>query len=199
VNAFLIAHGYDPGPTQRPALAGCFSGLLATVPAVPVLALFGSLAAEAGILGLSPIVTIAVGTAAMAAAGVVYGRLFRRAANDCHGGWLFGMAYGFLLWAGGAVLVLPALSGGQAPAGVAAVGIFVSLLLWGTALGASFPFVHRTLHARTGPLLAEAERTVGPLAAAASSSLPRRPMALPDRPSSDRGNLRVPLSSNEGN
>ena len=31
---FLGAHGYDPGPTQRPLLAGAIVGLLATVPAI---------------------------------------------------------------------------------------------------------------------------------------------------------------------
>src|SRR5690349_17564269 len=29
---FLGAHGYDPGPTQRPALAGASGGLLAALP-----------------------------------------------------------------------------------------------------------------------------------------------------------------------
>jgi hypothetical protein len=56
------------------------------------------------------------------------------------------MAFGFALWAGGAVMVLPAASGGLAPAGVAAIGVFLSLLLWGAALGALVPFVHRPLH-----------------------------------------------------
>ncbi len=31
-------------------------------------------------------------------AGVLYGQMFQRAANDRHGGWLFGLAYGFLIW-----------------------------------------------------------------------------------------------------
>ena len=34
---FVSAHGYDPGPSQRPYLAGAISGLLATVPAIGVL------------------------------------------------------------------------------------------------------------------------------------------------------------------
>ena len=39
---FLSAHGYDPGPTQRPLLAGALSGVIATIPAIAILYLFGS-------------------------------------------------------------------------------------------------------------------------------------------------------------
>ena len=35
---FLSAHGYDPGPSQRPFSAGAISGVLPTAPAVAVLA-----------------------------------------------------------------------------------------------------------------------------------------------------------------
>ena len=82
----------------------------------------------------------------MAVAGAIYSRLFGRAANDVRGGWLFGMAFGFALWAAGAVMVLPLASGGEAPAGHAAIGVFLSLVAWGAALGAAHPFVHRPLH-----------------------------------------------------
>ena len=82
----------------------------------------------------------------MAIAGALYSRLFGRAANDPRGGWLFGMAFGFVLWTAGAVLVLPLVSGGKAPAGSAALGVFLSLVLWGAVLGALLPFVHRPLH-----------------------------------------------------
>ena len=146
MSGFLGAHGYDPGPSQRPLLAGATSGLVATVPATALLWLFGSLEVEAEILGLSIVATIAIGCAVMAATGAAYARLFGRAANDKSGGWLFGMASGFALWTGGAVMVLPLASGGLAPAGLAAIGVFLSLLLWGTALGALLPFVHRPLH-----------------------------------------------------
>ena len=143
---FLGAHGYDPGPTQRPLLAGALTSLLATLPAIAILHAFGSLEVEADILGLSPFATLAAGEAAMAVAGAVYARLFGRAANDPRGGWLFGMAFGFLLWAAGAVMVLPLLGGGRAPAGEPAIGLFLSLVIWGAALGALLPFVHRPLH-----------------------------------------------------
>ena len=155
---FLSAHGYDPGPTQRPLLAGTIAGLIATIPAVVILRLFGSLGVEAQILGLSEAGTIGAGLPIMAVAGAAYGRLFGRAANDRRGGWLFGMAFGFALWAAGAVMILPAASGGSAPAGEAAIGVFLSLITWGAALGAVFPFVHRPLHER----LETAARRMGP-------------------------------------
>ncbi len=143
---FLSAHGYDPGPTQRPLLAGAISGLLATAPAIALLHAFGSLEVEARILGLGITGTLAAGWPLMAAAGALYARLFGRAANDVRGGWLFGMAFGFAIWAAGAVMVLPIVSGGQAPAGTAALGVFLSLVVWGAALGILMPFVHRPLH-----------------------------------------------------
>ena len=162
---FLSAHGYDPGPTQRPLAAGALSGLLATIPAIAILHVFGSLRVEAGILGISQLLTIAVGWPLMAGAGAAYGRIFGRAANDKRAGWLFGMAFGFALWAAGAVMVLPLASGGLAPAGEAAIGVFLSLVVWGTVLGAIHPFVHRPLHES---LASAAKRSdVGPSAAAA--------------------------------
>ena len=161
---FLSAHGFDPGPTQRPLTAGAISGLLATIPAIAILYGFGSLRVEAGILGISQLLTIAVGWPVMAAAGAAYGRIFGRAANDSRGGWLFGMAFGFALWAAGAVMVLPLASGGLAPSGEAAIGVFLSLVAWGVVLGAIHPFVHRPLHES---LESAAKRSdVGPSAAA---------------------------------
>ena len=144
--SFLSSHGYDPGPSQRPLPAGLIAGLLATAPAVVLLHVFGSLDVEARILGISVAGTIAAGCVVMAIAGAVYARLFGRAANDPRGGWLFGMAFGFVLWTAGAVLILPIVSGGAAPAGDAALGVLLALVLWGAVLGALLPFVHRPLH-----------------------------------------------------
>ena len=144
---FLQAHGQHPGATQRPLLAGALAGLVATAPAVSLLYGFATLAVEARILALPIAATLGVGWIIMAMAGAVYARLFGRTANDVRGGWLFGMAYGFALWAVGGVLILPAASGGLAPAGSAAIGLFLSLLLWGAFLGGLLPFIQRPLHA----------------------------------------------------
>src|SRR5678815_5159762 len=163
---FLSAHGYDPGPTQRPLLAGGIAGVLAAIPAVGVLWKFGSIFVEAKILGLTVPFTLACGFAAMACAGALYGRLFGRAANDRLGGWLFGMAFGFALWAAGVAFVLPVVSGGSTPAGPAALGVAVSLLVWGFAVGLIVPIIHPYLHEKleTG----STSRDVGPRAAASN-------------------------------
>ena len=155
---FLSAHGYDPGPTQRPLLAGAISGVVATIPAIAILIAFGALEVEARILGVSELMTVGVGLPAMAAAGAIYARVFGRAANNRRGGWLFGMTFGFALWAAGAVMVLPLASGGMAPAGEAAIGVLLSLIAWGAALGAVHPYVHRPLHER----LETAAKRIGP-------------------------------------
>jgi hypothetical protein len=164
---FLDAHGYDPGPSQRPMLAGAISGILATVPAIGVLVAFGSLKVEADILGMSRTATLGVGWVAMAIAGAAYARFFGRAANAVRGGWLFGMSFGFALWAAGAVLVLPLASGGLAPAGQAAVGVALALIAWGFATGVLVPFVHRPLHESLEH--ASKNAAVGPTAAAAKN------------------------------
>ena len=163
---FLAAHGYDPGPTQRPLLAGAIAGVLATIPAIAVLQEFGSLEVEARIIDATIGVTLAAGWLLMAVAGAIYARLFGRAANDRRGGWLFGAAFGFAVWAAGAVLILPLASGGRAPAGEAATGVFVSLILWGLALGSLVPFVHRPLHASLDEVSKRAES--GPEASASN-------------------------------
>jgi hypothetical protein len=176
---FLDAHGYDPGPSQRPLIAGALSGILATVPAIGVLVAFGSLEVEAHILGISPLATLGLGWAVMAIAGAAYARFFGRAANALRAGWLFGASFGFALWAAGAVLVLPLLSGGRAPAGGPATGVAVSLIVWGIATGILVPFVHRPLHES---LESAAKSTdVGPSAAVAADAPIRQPRPGPRR------------------
>ena len=108
----------------------------------------------------------------MAVAGAAYARFFGRAANAKRGGWLFGMSFSFALWAAGAVLVLPLLSGGQAPAGEAAAGVALSMIVWGVALGILVPFVHRPLHQSIEAASKRAE--VGPNAAARKNGPIRR-------------------------
>lgn len=173
IRGFLDAHGYDPGPSQRPLLAGAISGILATIPAVAVLVYFGSLKVEAGVLRLTWPATLALGSAAMAIAGAAYARFFGRAANAVRGGWLFGMSFSFALWAGGAVLILPILGGGRAPAGEVAAGIALSMIVWGVAVGILVPFVHRPLHEDIEA--ASKRASVGPVAAAAKKGPMRRP------------------------
>jgi hypothetical protein len=177
MQSFLKAHGYDPGPLQRPVLAGAATGLAAALPACAILAATGSLAVEAQLLGMPIPATIAAGCAVMMLAGAAYGKLFRRSANDRRGGWLIGMAFGFLIWSGGAMMLFAIVSGGFVPGGLAAIGVLLSLLAWGTVLGAAFPGIHRALHLRmTVSQIARSDR-LGPDAA-----IPRqRPERAPEQ------------------
>jgi hypothetical protein len=86
--------------------------------------------------------------AVMLLGGLGYGQLFQRAANDRHGGWLFGMAYGFLLWMVVLVPLLQWLPPQPLMAGLPAAGLFLGQLLWGLVLGITFPYVHHPLQAR---------------------------------------------------
>ena len=132
----------------------------------------GSLAIEARVLGLPIGVTIIAGWLLMAFAGALYARLLGSAANDPRGGWLFGMAFGFALWAAGIVFILPIAGDGQLPAGAAATGVFLSLVLWGGGLGGVLPFVHRLLHGQLND--AAIATHLGSTAAAPEGQRPRR-------------------------
>lgn len=144
----LSAHGFDPGPTERPLLAGAAAGLAAALPAGGVLLAFGTFQAVADtILSLSRPLTAGALLAGFVLAGAIYGALFRRAASDRDGGWLFGLAYGFLLWVAAPMVVLPLIRGPGLAAGQAGIGFLLSFLLWGLVLGALFPFVHRPFRA----------------------------------------------------
>jgi hypothetical protein len=146
--SMLQAHGLDAGPTQRPLMAGAITGLIATVPALIVLLVFGSLEAPVHATGSSfPIAIVACGGLFLVG-GILYGWLFRRAANDIQGGWLFGLAFGFVLWMVGPVPLLQWLPDDPILRGYPAAGLLLAQLLWGLSLGVAFPFVHRRLHVR---------------------------------------------------
>lgn len=171
---FLAAHGFDPGPTQRPILAGAVTGALATAPAAAAFVYFGTFDVVAvEIMRLSRWVAALVLIAAFTAAGGVYGGLFQRAANDRRGGWLFGLAFGFLLWITAPVVALPLIPGAAIAAGRAAVGFLIAFLLWGLALGVAFPFVHRPLAADLDSDSGSRRGDLGPNAAATTKLLRR--------------------------
>ena len=141
----LRAHGLDAGPTQRPLAAGAMTGLLADLPALAVLLAFASLERLAAAAGASIAAAALLHAAAMALAGAGYGLLFRRAANDARGGWLFGTAYGYLVWQGVAVPLLQWLPEEPLLQGQPALGWLAGHLAWGLVLGLAFERVHRPL------------------------------------------------------
>ena len=162
----LRAHGLDAGPTQRPLLAGAIAGLIADIPATALLELFGSLGALGPTIGTSPVVAGLAYGAIVLLGGVLYGWLFQRAANDPRGGWLFGLAFGFVLWMLGPIPLLQWLPDQPVLSGRPALGLLLSQLLWGFVLGVAFPFVHRRLHVGLDDGPGFSPRSVGPEAAA---------------------------------
>jgi hypothetical protein len=154
----LLAHGLDAGPTQRPLLAGAAASVVADIPALWVLGAFGSLNA----LSQAANWPVAAGALAyvglMLPGGVLYGWLFQRAANDPRGGWLFGMAYGFVLWMLGPIPLLQWAPEQPILTGYPAVGLLLGELLWGLILGLAFPLVHRPLRVRLDATARQAAR-----------------------------------------
>jgi hypothetical protein len=176
----LQAHGLDAGPTQRPLLAGAIAGVIATAPALAALTGFQALDAPARATSTSVLAASLAYVGMMLLGGVFYGWLFQRAANDLRGGWLFGLAFGFVLWMLGPVPLLQWLPEQPILRGYPAAGLLLAKLLWGLALGLVFPLVHRRLH---GSLKSEAETAsggTGPEAAAQTQML--RPLPSSRRP-----------------
>ena len=142
------AHGADPGPPQRPFIAGALTAALAAVPAGAVFAGFGSFRVVADQVLHWPLwATGGLMLAAFVAAGFVYGGFFHRAANDRRIGWMLGLAFGFLLWIAAPIVVLPLLGAQTMAAGRPALGFLASFLVWGLATGLLFPIVHRPFQA----------------------------------------------------
>ena len=159
--SFIRAHGADPGPTQRPYLAGSLTGLAALIPAAVIFVAFGSFEVAADeVMRLPPIATSAVLAAAFTVAGLLYGAVFQRLANDKRAGWLLGLAYGFLLWVVAPIVVLPLIHGSAMAAGVAATGFLVTFLVWGLLVGVLYPHVHRPLQARLEDASARRQRDI---------------------------------------
>jgi Na+/proline symporter len=120
---------------------------LAAHPATAVLVAFGSLDGLAYATGIPSWGAGLAHVGMMLLGGVLYGGLFQRAANDWRGGWLFGLAFGFVLWMLGPIPLLQWVPDRPTLTGDPAIGLLLAQLLWGLVLGVLFPFVHRQLHA----------------------------------------------------
>jgi len=145
---YMRAHGNTPGPTQRPYLNGAISGLLAAFPAFIVLHFSGAMDSIEKTLSIGMLGSLVVYAGLMILAGVAYAAIFKRAANDHQGGWLFGISYGFLLWVLGPVTIWQTISNRPVATGHAAMGLFGAQVLFGLVLGLLFPAVHSFLQAR---------------------------------------------------
>jgi hypothetical protein len=140
---YMRAHGNTPGPTQKPLLTGLIGGFLAAIPAASLVYYSGALESIARFFGLNPWFAFGFGGALITMAGMLYAAIFKRAANDYEGGWLFGAAFGFLLWMFAPVTLWQLFISQPIVAGRAAMGLFAAHLLYGFVLGIVFPYIHR--------------------------------------------------------
>jgi hypothetical protein len=176
----LQAHGLDAGPTQRPLLAGAIAGVIATVPTLAVLAGFEALDAPARVAGAAVEVIVIGYAVLMLLGGVLYGWLFQRAANDLRGAWLFGLAFGFVLWMLVPVPLLQWLPDQPILRGYPAAGLLLAQLLWGLVMGVAFPHIHRRLHVSLENQAGSAPKCVGPEAVVQTEML--QPLPSSGRP-----------------
>ncbi len=158
----------------------------AAIPALSVLAGFQSLDAPAWATGTSVFAAGLFYAGLMLLGGILYGWLFQRAANDPRGGWLFGMAFGFVLWMLGPVPLLQWLPDQPILRGYPATGLLLAQLLWGLAMGVVFPLIHRHLHVSLENGSGSAFQSTGPEAVAQTQMLRPLPPLLRPLPPSGR-------------
>lgn len=145
---YMRAHGNTPGPTHRPYLTGAISGLVAEVPSAALLIWSGAMASLARFLLTDLPIAVAFDTVVMVIAGIIYAMIFKRAANDRDGGWLFGISYGFLLWMFSPVTLWQLVSSSPIIIGKAAMGLFGAQVLYGLVLGFTYPRVHALVQSK---------------------------------------------------
>lgn len=145
---YMRAHGNTAGPTQRPFLTGLIGALIAFVPFELILRASKGRGAIADAFGLSLWQSTAIGLVIMVLAGIVYAAIFKRAANDCRGGWVFGASFGFVVWLLTPITLWQLISGHAVVVGTAAMGLFAAHILFGLVLGLVFPWIHFLIQSR---------------------------------------------------
>jgi hypothetical protein len=138
----LRAHGFDPGPSQRPRTAGAMSAACASPIALVILERTRAIAWLEASVHAPRAITTSMVVVVLVLAGLAYAWTFRRAANDRRGGWMFGMSFGFVVW----MVTAGVLRAAHLVAiGLPAIGLFGGLVLHGAATALVFPYIHRLL------------------------------------------------------
>jgi hypothetical protein len=162
---YMQAHGYVPGPTQRPTAAGFMTGLLVALPTVYLLHTAGALADLAAAMHTSVVMATLLYFGIFIVSGAIYGRIFQRAANDFRGGWIFGGSFGFVMWLIGPVSVLQWILHRSIVTGQPGVGLLAANLFYGFVLGLLYPWIHWLIQRRLSDVfrksLKEGEEKVG--------------------------------------
>ncbi|MBI3909477.1 MAG: hypothetical protein HY320_00920 [Armatimonadetes bacterium] len=143
---FVRAHGNQPGPAHRPALTGALAGIPAGLAFLAVMWPMGTPRWVMEVANLRSYTwAAALHMAVSAIVGAVYGLVLQRAAEDRGGSWLFGLAYGFLVWLVGPIAILQLLARMPPPHVPAALALIGGHLLYGLVLGLAYPLVHALL------------------------------------------------------
>ena len=145
---YMRAHGNTPGPTQRPLVTGTIAGLIAFIPYELILELSGARISITRGLGVDLWILLGINALTMILAGLLYAAIFKRAANDFHGGWLFGASFGFLLWIITPITLWQLIAARPIAVGKAAMGLFGAHVLYGLTLGLVFPWIHILIQSR---------------------------------------------------
>ena len=155
---YMQAHGYTTGPTQRPTAAGLISAAIASVGAWAIIDATRAIDQAEQNLGITWNTAISVYFLLCLLGGVFYGRIFQRTVNDRHGGWLFGIAYGFLLWMIGPVAIAQWALYTPIVSGSAAAGVLAANLAYGLTLGVTYPWIHHLIQRRLYDVFREVQK-----------------------------------------
>jgi hypothetical protein len=149
----IYLRGNEPTPDQRPFLSGFLAACVATAASAWLLFQCGAMRTQAHALQIPRSSMIALQAAIWLGGGVLFGRVFSRAAADPRGGWLFGLACGYLLWMLGPATTMMWIAGGPVAKGPAAVGLLAAYILYGLAMGIAFPYTNDIFKPRLGERL----------------------------------------------
>jgi hypothetical protein len=138
----FFAHGQYPGTTLRPYTGGILTGAAASVPALGVLWGSGALNAVSERYGLPGWACALLVCSFFTVAGLAYGAVLKRLANTPHTAWIYGSAFGYLLWLIGPSTLQVFLTENPLR-GVPAQGVFAAHLVYGLLLGVLFRPIHQ--------------------------------------------------------
>jgi hypothetical protein len=141
MNPFILAHGSAAGPLMRPALTGLLAGECSSFILFVVLWRIEWVASLIPRFGVLP--TVLGYMAFGGLSGVMYGLIYRRAANDRQGGWIFGSSTGFIFWMVNPITWWPWFGRKPVFLGLAATQFLASHIVYGLFLGILFPFVQK--------------------------------------------------------
>lgn len=140
INPFIKAHGAEPGPLMRPILTGATASEISAVITVLILLL---ICFELNIKFRFSLVALFFGMILYSLfAGILYGKIYRRAANDRRGGWIFGASTGFILWMVNPIIWLPWFGYKELFSGSTGLLIVFTHVIHGTMMGLFFPRIH---------------------------------------------------------